>query len=240
MGRGKNDGRAQRRKNAGNTQSGAEAAALQKVASSFGANVMPEEVSHADAAVFYQIVVSQSWEEVEAKIAQVVAQGLLTEGVLLAGYTILEQAQAGKEDERTIQNIAQICMRLTELLQNLKATPVLRLVDQWAQMLESKPKTAVAEVQRSMQETFAEASVCTQQDFVTEIQQIIERMEQQDQEFEESVKEVEAAAGGAPTAEQQANIAEQRKQRKDAGAHVRQLHSLALAAGVAATLQTAK
>ena len=73
MGRGKNDGRAQRRKNLGNTsvQSKGEAAALQKAASAFGADVMPEEVSPAEASVFYQIVVSQSWEEVEAKIAQV-------------------------------------------------------------------------------------------------------------------------------------------------------------------------
>ena len=54
------------------------------------------------------------------------------------GYLVVHaQAQEEKEDERTIGNIAQICTRLTELLQHLKATPVLRLVDQWAQVLEA-------------------------------------------------------------------------------------------------------
>ena len=73
MGRGKNDGRGHRRKNQGKTeaQQKAEDPALQQAAASFGATAMPSEVTHSDAAVFYQIVVSQSWEEVEAKIVQV-------------------------------------------------------------------------------------------------------------------------------------------------------------------------
>mmetsp|Transcript_20189 Transcript_20189/g.33870 ORF Transcript_20189/g.33870 Transcript_20189/m.33870 type:complete len:238 (-) Transcript_20189:259-972(-) len=236
MGRGKNDGRGQRRKNQGKTeaQQKAEDPALQQAAASFGATAMPSEVTHNDAAVFYQIVVSQSWEEVEAKIVQVVTEGLLTEGVLLAGYTILQKAQEEKEDERTIGNIAQICTRLTELLQHLKATPVLRLVDQWAQVLETNTSSAVPEIQRMMQETFTDGALCTQEDFVKEIGGIVERMEQQDVEFEDNVKQVEAAGADA---EQAAAIAAQRAQRLGAGAHVRRLMDLARAAGVAASLK---
>jgi hypothetical protein len=79
------------------------------------------------------------------------------------GYLVVHaQAQEEKEDERTIGNIAQICTRLTELLQHLKATPVLRLVDQWAQVLETNTSSAVPEIQRMMQVRLYEAYLAIQ------------------------------------------------------------------------------
>ena len=44
---------------------------MQQVAGRFNADAMPSEVSAVEASIFYQLVCSQSWEEVEAKITQV-------------------------------------------------------------------------------------------------------------------------------------------------------------------------
>jgi hypothetical protein len=54
---------------------------------------MPAEVGTADAAIVYQIVCSKSMEEVEAKLMQVVQQNLLTEGLVLAAFEVLEKVR---------------------------------------------------------------------------------------------------------------------------------------------------
>ena len=54
---------------------------------------MPAEVGTADAAIVYQIVCSKSMEEVEAKLMQVVQQNLLTEGLVLAAFEVLEKME---------------------------------------------------------------------------------------------------------------------------------------------------
>lgn len=229
MGRGKSDGRAQRRKKLANPApaSGAEVdPQMQHVAERFNAEAMPSEVSAVEASIFYQLVCSQSWEEVEAKIEQVVTQGLLTEGVLLAGFNVLEKATASKEDPRTIASIGRLVKRLTELLQALQMSPALKLMDEWATMLEGGDAGGEGEVQSRMQQIFTHGITCTKEDFAKEMDAVMQRIEEQDDEFEASVTQL-ATQKGALSEEQQAEVEATRNGRKLASKHIVTIQKLA-------------
>ena len=125
MGRGKNNGRAQRRKELGTDTEKARLAQAMGVGGSLSnapEGPLLQRADSVDVATFFQLCCSRSWQEVEAKTAevgidpprrgfgsmhssthlsnapdlwlavpQVVSRGLLTEGLLLAGFTVLEK-----------------------------------------------------------------------------------------------------------------------------------------------------
>mmetsp|Transcript_40145 Transcript_40145/g.113690 ORF Transcript_40145/g.113690 Transcript_40145/m.113690 type:complete len:222 (+) Transcript_40145:131-796(+) len=218
MGRGRNDGRAARRKELRANKD----PLAQRAAAAFGSTAMPAEVSPVEASIFYQLVASQSWEEVEGKIQQVVDRGLLTEGVLLAGLSILDKAKHVREDTKTIASLTKVCERLTEILTAMQMPGAIRLMEEWAAMLEGK--TADEEqLRKAMDEEFERGSTCTRADFCKEMESVMEKIKEQDKQFDASVKKMEDIGQGLPRTE----LEETRQARANARGHVETIIRLA-------------
>uniref|UniRef100_A0A7R9SV11 Uncharacterized protein n=1 Tax=Polyblepharides amylifera TaxID=1486889 RepID=A0A7R9SV11_9CHLO len=230
MGRGKNGSKRKSSKpaNGQESKSGADLD-VERAEQLLGATAMPADVNPNDAAVFYQIISSASWEEVEGKIQQVLELGLLSEGLLLAGFSILDKAQALNEDPRTVISVSNVCKRLTALLQEMKASPVLRLVDEWTKVLEADSGShAEGAVKDKMKLVFEDGRVCTKESFEPEIKAILQMMEDQNIQFEDSVRVFELSQESM-SIRQKAEIEESRRQRTQAVQNVTLLKDLAVA-----------
>ena len=95
---------------------------------------------------FYEIVDSQSWEEVQGKVMTMVQQNELNEGVILAGQKVLEEANNRNEDHRIISSLEDAVGLLMSALQMVNAPPSLRIADECANIMLRADTPQAAEV----------------------------------------------------------------------------------------------
>ena len=150
------------------------------VKEAIGASVpAPEDVSPDEFARFYALLQCADVAEVEKKCLEMIQAGELTEGVLKAGFAVLEQATA-RGDEKVIPTLTGLCQYLLEMYQRLAAPPALVLVDQFVQLLDDEEKVLAA-MRTALLAEDAEIDLAK---FLEAVAEFLVAIETQDAEFE--------------------------------------------------------
>jgi len=177
-----------------------------------GASVpAPEDVSPDEFARFYALLQCADVAEVEKKCLEMIQAGELTEGVLKAGFAVLEQATA-RGDEKVIPTLTGLCQYLLEMYQRLAAPPALVLVDQFVQLLDDEEKVLAA-MRAALLAEDAEIDLAK---FLEAVAEFLVAIETQDAEFERDY----AQMGDNLTPEQLEQVGQMRTMRAGAKAQM--------------------
>ena len=177
-----------------------------------GASVpAPEDVSPDEFARFYGLLQCADVAEVEKKCLEMIQAGELTEGVLKAGFAVLEQATA-RGDEKVIPTLTGLCQYLLEMYQRLAAPPALVLVDQFVQLLDDEEKVLAA-MRAALLAEDAEIDLAK---FLEAVAEFLVAIETQDAEFERDY----AQMGDNLTPEQLEQVGQMRTMRAGAKAQM--------------------
>jgi len=145
---------------------------------------------------FYEVVDSVSWEEVQNKALKMVQNGEMTEGVVLAGEAVLQEAQRRKEDPQIISSLENALGLLSSAVQMVNAPPGLRLCDECANMMiaAGSPEAAEDRVRERLKEGFADPELdVTPESLLQDIAGFISNIKQQEEQFQEMAQQLMAS-----------------------------------------------
>lgn len=171
-----------------------------------------------DVCNFYEVLNAPSWEKANEAVLRLVAEEKLTEGVLDACWSAIEQSEKqGAEDnvKQTLQNLYQL---LVESYQQLHAPPSLRLIEELNAL---DPVGHPEEVKARLAEVLDKPDFLSKDAFFADVKVYLQAMSAQDSEFEEQVAQL-----GEPTVDQLVMIKQTRDMRGEAKAQMQAIHDI--------------
>ena len=84
------------------------------------------------------------------------SQGILTPGVLGAAYSVFDKCKTSGEDPNVLKTLENVILLLTQTMQQLEASPAVRLIDE---LMTMDPFLDADLVQRRMAQAFGEEDV---------------------------------------------------------------------------------
>ena len=143
----------------------------------------PEEPQPDDFVTFNAIVGGGDWSVVQAQVREAAVSGRLTPGVLGAAYSVYEKCKETAEAPEVLKTLENVILLLTQTLQQLDATPAVRLIDE---LMTIDPFVEGARVKAAVDDAYAKGSVAPD-DLKGSLQMMLDGMAEQDEAWEKHV-----------------------------------------------------
>ena len=143
----------------------------------------PEEPQPDDFVTFNAIVGGGDWSVVQAQVREAAVSGRLTPGVLGAAYSVYEKCKETAEAPEVLKTLENVILLLTQTLQQLDATPAVRLIDE---LMTIDPFVEGDRVKAAVDDAYAKGSVAPD-DLKGSLQMMLDGMAQQDEAWEKHV-----------------------------------------------------
>lgn len=143
----------------------------------------PEEPQPDDFVTFNAIVGGGDWSVVQAQVREAAVSGRLTPGVLGAAYSVYEKCKETAEAPEVLKTLENVILLLTQTLQQLDATPAVRLIDE---LMTIDPFVEGDRVKAAVDDAYAEGSVAPD-DLKGSLQMMLDGMAEQDEAWEKHV-----------------------------------------------------
>ena len=143
----------------------------------------PEEPQPDDFVTFNAIVGGWDWSVVQAQVREAAVSGRLTPGVLGAAYSVYEKCKETAEAPEVLKTLENVILLLTQTLQQLDATPAVRLIDE---LMTIDPFVEGDSVKAAVDDAYAKGSVAPD-DLKGSLQMMLDGMAEQDEAWEKHV-----------------------------------------------------
>lgn len=143
----------------------------------------PEEPQPDDFVTFNAIVGGGDWSVVQAQVREAAVSGRLTPGVLGAAYSVYEKCKETAEAPEVLKTLENVILLLTQTLQQLDATPAVRLIDE---LMTIDPFVEGDRVKAAVDDAYAKGSVAPD-DLKGSLQMMLDGMAEQDEAWEKHV-----------------------------------------------------
>ena len=141
---------------------------------------VPEKPTEADFALFNDVVGGGDWNLVQEKVRAAAVDGRLTPGVLGAAYSVYEKCKDLGEDQPVLKTLENVILLITQTLQQLDATPAVRLIDELMTMDPVADADAVRDRIQSAKEV-------TKGELAASLGMLLDGMSEQDEAFDAQV-----------------------------------------------------
>ena len=143
----------------------------------------PDEPQPDDFVTFNAIVGGGDWSVVQAQVREAAVSGRLTPGVLGAAYSVYEKCKETAEAPEVLKTLENVILLLTQTLQQLDATPAVRLIDE---LMTIDPFVEGDRVKAAVDDAYAKGSVAPD-DLKGSLQMMLDGMAEQDEAWEKHV-----------------------------------------------------
>ena len=143
----------------------------------------PEEPGPDDFVTFNSIVGAGAWDVVQAQVREAAVDGKLTPGVLGAAYSVYEKCKEIEEKPEVLKTLENVILLLTQTLQQLDATPAVRLIDE---LMTYDPFADGDKVRAVVDDAIAGGDV-KPDDIKGSLQMMLDGMAEQDEAWEKHV-----------------------------------------------------
>ena len=143
----------------------------------------PEEPGPDDFVTFNSIVGAGAWDVVQAQVREAAVDGKLTAGVLGAAYSVYEKCKEIEEKPEVLKTLENVILLLTQTLQQLDATPAVRLIDE---LMTYDPFADGDKVRAVVDDAIAGGDV-KPDDIKGSLQMMLDGMAEQDEAWEKHV-----------------------------------------------------
>jgi len=167
---------------------------------------------------FNGIVSGGDWEVVQRQVRAAAVEGKLTPGVLGAAYTVYDSCKGSGEDPAVLKTLENIIALLTQTMQQLRATPTVRLIDE---LMTMDPVVQGEDVRVALSAAYERGEV-KREDLAAGLEMMLEGMSDQDEAWEAHV----ATAVETSSKEEFAQLVSHANGRMEAKRRLTQLQSM--------------
>ena len=143
----------------------------------------PEEPAESDFALFNALVGGGDWQKVQESVRAAAVEGTLTPKVLGAAYSVYDKCKDQGEDPNVLKTLENVILLITQTLQQLNATPAVRLIDE---LMTLDPVAEADAVRERMEAAFDDGRV-GKDDLTASLTMMLDGMSEQDEAWEKHV-----------------------------------------------------
>ena len=143
----------------------------------------PEEPAESDFAVFNALVGGGDWQKVQESVRAAAVEGTLTPKTLGAAYSVYDKCKELGEDPNVLKTLENVILLITQTLQQLNATPAVRLIDE---LMTLDPVAEAGAVRERMDAAFDDGRV-GKDDLAASLTMMLDGMSEQDEAWEKHV-----------------------------------------------------
>jgi hypothetical protein len=142
--------------------------------------MVPDEPKDEDFILFNSVLSSG---DIQGAIREAAVEGTLTPATLGAAYVVFDKCKALQEDAPVLKTLESVILLITQTLQQLNATPAVRLIDE---LMTFDPLVEAPLVRLRMQEAY-DSKKLTKEELSNSLQMMIDGMSEQDEAWERHV-----------------------------------------------------